>query len=373
MTATSTMVRPMRELIGRLRDIVGDEWCLHGRAPAAHLRVRRAAAVRRDARRRGPAGHRGAGPGVRPRVRRGGASRGSRAARARGCRAARCRSTDGVLIVTSRMKRDARDRPAEPARLRRAGRDEHRGLDRGRARLLLPARPELADRLLDRRQRRRELGRRALLQVRLHDELRLRAGGRARPTASWSTLGGRGARPARLRPARRVRRLRGHARDRHEGLAARDAGAGDRQDARRLLRLDARGRRGGLGDRPVRRRARRDRDDGQGRDRGERADGARRLPGRPRRRAARRARRRRARVRGALRGGRRDLRALRLRRRARRARRGRAPAVLEDAQGRVPGDGPHLAQLLRAGRRDPAHEAARGARARSTRSPRSTG
>ena len=58
-----------------------------------------------------------------------------------------------------------------------------------------------------------------------------------------------------------------------------------------------------------------------------------------------------------------DLRALRLRRRARRARRGRAPAVLEDAQGRVPGDGAHLPQLLRPGRRDPAHQAAGGARA----------
>ena len=39
-----------------------------------------------------------------------------------------------------------------------------------------------------------------------------------------------------------------------------------------------------------------------------------------------------------------DLRALRLRRRARRPRRGRAPAVLEDAQGGVPGDGPDLAR-----------------------------
>ena len=70
-----------------------------------------------------------------------------------------------------------------------------------------------------------------------------------------------------------------------------------------------------------------------------------------------------ARVRGALRRGRGDLRALRLRRRARRPRRGRAPAVLEDAQGRVPRDGPDLAQLLRPGRRDPAHQAAGGARA----------
>ena len=44
------------------------------------------------------------------------------------------------------------------------------------------------------------------------------------------------------------------------------------------------------------------------------------------------------------------------------ARRGRAPADLEDAQGGVRRDGPHRAQLLRAGRRDPAHQAPRGAR-----------
>ena len=48
-------------------------------------------------------------------------------------------------------------------------------------------------------------------------------------------------------------------------------------------------------------------------------------------------------------------------------------AVLEDAQGGVPRDGPHLPQLLRPGRRDPAHEAARGARAPRRARPRSTG
>ena len=85
--------------------------------------------------------------------------------------------------------------------------------------------------------------------------------------------------------------------------------------------------------------------------------------GRVRALSARRARRVPARVRGALRRGRRDLRARRLRRCPDRPRRTRAPAVLEDAQGRVPGDGAHLPQLLRPGRRDPAHEAARGARA----------
>ena len=47
------------------------------------------------------------------------------------------------------------------------------------------------------------------------------------PDGELVTLGGARARPARLRPARRVRRLGGHARDRDQGLAARDARAGD--------------------------------------------------------------------------------------------------------------------------------------------------
>ena len=50
---------------------------------------------------------------------------------------------------------------------------------RGRAHALLPARPVQPDRLHDRRQRRRELRRRPLLQVRLHHQLRDRARARA--------------------------------------------------------------------------------------------------------------------------------------------------------------------------------------------------
>ena len=49
-----------------------------------------------------------------------------------------------------------------------------------------------------------------------------------------------GARPPGLRPGRRVRRLRGHARDRDEDLAARGAEAGGGAHARGLLRLDRR-------------------------------------------------------------------------------------------------------------------------------------
>ena len=56
--------------------------------------------------------------------------------------------------------------------------------------LLLRARPVVAGRLLDRRQRRRELGRRALPQVRLHDEPRPRARRWCSPTATVVDLGG---------------------------------------------------------------------------------------------------------------------------------------------------------------------------------------
>ena len=75
---------------------------------------------------------------------------------------------------------DPRDRPRQRPRVRGAGRDQ-RERERGRrAGVLLSARPVLADRVLDRRQRGRELRRRALLQVRLHDQLRHRAGAGAR-------------------------------------------------------------------------------------------------------------------------------------------------------------------------------------------------
>ena len=365
------MVRPMRELIGRLRDIVGDEWCL----TAEHdLRTYESDGLLQYAATPGVAVLPGTAEQVQACVRRAPRrrSRGSRAAPARGCRAAPCRSTEGVLIVTSRMKRILEiDLPNQRVCVE-PGVTNISVSSAVAPDFFYPPDPS------------------SQIVCSIGGNVAENSGGAHCFKYGFTTnyvcgleivLAGRRAgharraraRPARLRPARRVRRLGGDAGDRHQGLAARDAGAGDGQDAGRLLRLDARGRRGGVGDRPVRRRPRRDRDDGQGRDRGERADGARRLPGRPRRRAARRARRRGARVRDALRGGRGGLRALRLRRRPRRARRGRAPAVLEDAQGGVPGDGAHLAELLRPGRRDPAHEAAGGARGDRRARGRSTG
>ena len=53
--------------------------------------------------------------------------------------------------------------------------------------------------------------------------------------------------------------------------------------------------------------------------------------------------------------------------------RGRADAGLEGPQGRLRGDGPHLAQLHRAGRRHPAHGAAARCCARSRRSSAAAG
>ena len=99
----------------------------------------------------------------------------------------------------------------------------------------------------------------------------------------------------------------------------------------------------------------RDRDDGQPHDRRLGGDGPRRLAARRRRGAARRARRAAGRARGDLRPGRRAVREGRLQRGARGARRGRAPGLLEDAQVGLPGHGPRLLALLRAGLGHPAH------------------
>ena len=90
------------------------------------------------------------------------------------------------------------------------------------ARLLLRARPVQPADLLDRRQRGGELRRRALPEVRLHHQPRDRRSSSSRPTASVVRLGGRAPDAARLRPARRVRRLGGHPRHRHRGDRAAD-------------------------------------------------------------------------------------------------------------------------------------------------------
>ena len=84
--------RDLRELAAELRADRRRRVGLHAGAPAAHLRVRRAAAVPRDAGGGGAAGHRRGGAAGRARPARGPRCRGSRAAPARASRAARCRS-----------------------------------------------------------------------------------------------------------------------------------------------------------------------------------------------------------------------------------------------------------------------------------------
>ena len=101
-----------------------------------------------------------------------------------------------------------------------------------------------ASSLHDRRQRRGELRRRALPEVRLHHQPRPRRSRSCAPTAAWSPWAAtRRTRPG--RPARRGRRLGGHARHRHLGHRAAAAHArGGPHAGRRLPRRGAGGQRG---------------------------------------------------------------------------------------------------------------------------------
>ena len=206
-------------------------------------------------------------------------------------------------------------------------------------RLLLRARPVEPAGLHDRRQRRRELRRRALPQVRLHGAPRHRPDVRP-PRRRGRRARREGARPGRARPPRRDRRLRGDARDRDAHHAPPRPRAADRPDAARRLPHDGRGGRRRLGDRRRGRHAVRDRDDGPAHDRGGRARRRARLPGGRRRRAPRRARRRRRAGRGRRGRGRADLRRVRRVRDPRRDERRRSRAPLEGPQVGVRRDGP---------------------------------
>ena len=150
---------------------------------------------------------------------------------------------EGIVISLARMTRVLEVDVDARLRRRRARRHEPRRHARGRrARLLLRARPLLAAGLHDRRQRRRELGRRALPEVRLHRQPRARRRRRAARRRAGHAVGlGR-----RARPARRLRRLGGHARDRDGADAARAARAGGGPHAARGLRSHRRGRRRGV-------------------------------------------------------------------------------------------------------------------------------
>ena len=134
--------------------------------------------------------HRDVAAVVRPATRP--ACRSWRAAPAPACPAARCR-TPTACSSSRRGCADPRGRPRRPARGGRAGRHQPRTSPgpRRAARLLLRARPVQPAGLLDRRQRRGELRRRALPEVRLHHQPRARRRGRRRRTARWSSSAAR--------------------------------------------------------------------------------------------------------------------------------------------------------------------------------------
>ena len=248
--------------------------------PLPRLRVRRAhrlpgrpragaAAPRRRRRSRPPCG---SAPST--------ACRSSPAAPAPASPAARCRSRDGVVIALARLKRVLEVDPVEPARRRRAGRDQpgdHRG---GRAaRALLRARPVQPAGLHDRRQRRRELRRRALPEVRLHDQPRARRRGRAARRLGRARSARRRGEQRRPGPARACSSA-----PRARSASPRRSPCGCCAPRRRCARCWPPSRRSGRAGDAVSdiiaagHRAGGGRDDGHPRDRGRRGGGPRRLP-----------------------------------------------------------------------------------------------
>ncbi len=230
--------------------------------------------------------------------------------------------------------------------------------------VLLPARPVEPDRLLDRRQRGRELRRRALLQVRLHDELRQRPRGRARRRRDRRCSAARSSTPRATTCSARSSARRARSASRRRSRLRVVPVPETVKTLRRVLRHDARGGRDGRRDRRRRRRPGRDRDDGQAHDRGLRADG--RHAGYPIGRGAAliveldgaagrvRGALRRGRARSASSSGSDDVRIARDEAERQLIWKTRKAAFA--AMGRI------SAELLRPGRRHPAHEAARGPR-----------
>ena len=189
--------------------------CYHRPAAAQDLRVRRPDGAPEHPRSGGPAADRSSG--------------GRRRARVRGAPDPVCRPRQRHGPVWRRASpfrrcpdrhvEDAqhhRDRSRQPPRHRRAGRHEPlRQQGRRAIRPVLRARPVQPGCLLHRRERRRELRRRALPQARLHGSPRDRPGDRhagRRADLAWRRDRCRSG----LRPARRVHGLGGHARHRYQ-------------------------------------------------------------------------------------------------------------------------------------------------------------
>ena len=330
------------------------------RRRVARLRVRRAHRVSPAAYDRGAARDHRAGlahPRAVPRTRRqGGAAR--RRHRPFGRRAAARRRGD---LGPRQVQPHPRCRLRQPLRRRPDGRHQPGRDPGGRARrLLLRARPVEPDRLHHRRQRRRELGRRALPQVRRDDQQhpRRRDGADERRRRSYRR---QAPRLRGLRPVGRHRRLGGFVGGDHRGHRAHPALTGVRAGAARRL-PEQRG--GGRLRRPRHRRRqhpRRHGDDGPRR--GARGRGVlpRRLSARRRGAPDHRARRPRGRGRPPDRARPRNGRGQRRDHAPRQHQRGRARALLGRAQGGVPGDRPDFARLLLHGRHHPARPPARGA------------
>ena len=155
---------------------------------------------------------------------------------------------EGVLIVLSQMRDIRRGRPGRPARGRRARRHQPAGDQGGRAaRLLLRARPVQPADLLDRRQRGRELRRRALPEVRLHHQPRHSASSWSRPDGDVVRLGGRAPDPPGYDLLGAFVGSRGHARRRHRGDRPAGPRAGDGAHPARRASRHRRGRRRGVG------------------------------------------------------------------------------------------------------------------------------
>ena len=186
----------------------------HAGGPRPHRRRRERPAGRRPALRRRPDGvQRGARVGRRRRAARrrrarsrrssrgatSAASRSSRAAAGPAGRAAPCRSAPASSSALERLSDGARasTRCSGGWTVERGRHDGDRAAPRARERAVLPARPGGGRDVADRRQRRDERRRAALLQVRRHGRVGDGRGGGARAAASSSASAARRARTSR--------------------------------------------------------------------------------------------------------------------------------------------------------------------------------